>query len=157
VNYLRVFGCLAATCALISFASAPAFAWETSFNFGKSDHVFAAVGHPKGPIIKIMAPAGRVEVQECQTIVLPDCRLTWNGQDVWVSALFLKNTDKTYMPRTRLRKSPNIKAPALATLPKGSVVLVYNCKSGWCDVHWKNKRGWLADDDLLDRADDGDF
>lgn len=49
-----------------------------------------------------------------------------------------------------LRAGPGTEYPVIETIPDGRKVRVYGCEDGydWCDVGWRNARGWVFTDYL---------
>ncbi len=156
MKYSHVFsrGLIAAS--LILSTLSPALAWETSLRFGNFDSIFVAIGKPKGKLVKIPLQERTVEIEECEVDIAPMCKFRMDGQLLWIDAQWLNDVDKTYMARTALRKAPNGKAARVGTIPENTILLVHSCQDDWCDVHWTNKRGWIAEDDLLNHGDDFD-
>jgi SH3-like domain-containing protein len=128
-----------------------ALAMETTlYTSGKDQLVYVNIGTRNGKIAKI--PAGTlVAVGRCADF---ECEIAWNGGRYWTSRIHLKDLD-VIMERTRMRSSPGKGGRTVATLPEDAYVLVHECASDWCDISWKEKRGWVEQDVLLDAGDDG--
>jgi SH3-like domain-containing protein len=128
-----------------------ALAMETTLHtYSKDKLIYVNVGTKNGKIVRIPADI-RVDVGRCADY---DCEITWNGVRYWVSTTYLKDLDMT-MERTRMRSSPGKGGRTVATLPEDAYVLVHKCASDWCDVSWKEKRGWVEQEVLLDAGDGG--
>lgn len=152
MSYLDIFGRAGVAILSVVTICSPALAWRTTLQFGDSGSVSARVGSLSGPSITIKRINRAIEVKDCTRTLLPDCKISWNGQDVWISAASLKDIDMTYARQTSIRRSPSKAAEAKGVVPRSSVVLVRACETHWCEISWKKKRGWVRRDDLYKRA-----
>ena len=63
--------------------------------------------------------------------------------------VYIVNTNQDAL---RLRKEPNLDGEVLASLPKGTKVVVEDESDGWSKVTYKGKTGWVKSDFLIEES-----
>jgi|ThiBio_1000_plan_1041568.scaffolds.fasta_scaffold00322_35 SH3-like domain-containing protein len=157
MTYYEVFGRVGGAILLLVTFCSPALAWQTSLQFGARASIPARVDSLEGPPVRLKPSGDTVEVKNCTRSPLPDCKISWEGRHVWISAAWLEGVDMTFASQTPIRAHPSRSANSKGIIPASSIVLVHECKVGWCKVSWEAEKGWVDRDDLyMNINTDGD-